>query len=428
METEQLKILCIDDSKDMLTIIVAILTKAGYLVYSAPTPALGLSIAKQLEPDLVLLDIMMPGTSGYDVCKALQQDPATSRIPVVFLSALTQPQNKVTALAAGGLDYLTKPFTKEGLLEIVRRYAVQKSLSGACQAPKAAAGPSSPIKSGFNFSDFKISVIDGFKPDAAGAKAVLALQPAEVYKLAVILAVTPARVARFIACFSGRKYFPVINPDDIKQGVLPLKFAVQNNIAAVAAGGDAALIILNHPFNFELHEMIRSLLGADFEFGITEPSNISALYKLNEEHGADSQRVPGAGGIVIEEAALNRLRTAVKSAKNEMNEPRIKYLTGKLLQVLAEEKPAEIRIEAQGACYLVKTGAPGAYEEFARFNRTTGNMVVARLKALGGMDILERSKPQAGAFGIVRSSELNRLALATEGNANGESLVLKPAV
>ncbi len=428
MDTEQLKILCIDDSKDMLLILVATLTKAGYVVYSAPTPALGLSIAKSLNPDLVLLDIMMPGTSGYDVCKALQQDPQTSRIPVVFLSALTQAQNKVSALASGGVDYLTKPFTKDTLLDMVRRYAVNKTAPGACAAPQGAAAPGAAAKGHGNFSDFKLSVIDGFKPDAAGARSVLALQPADVYKLAGILAVTPARVARFIAGFAGRKYFPVINPDDLKQGVLPLKFAVQNNIAAVAGAGEAALIVLGHPFNFELHEMIRSLLGADFEFAVTEPANISALYRLNEEHGSDSQRVPGAGGIVIEEAALNRLRTAVKSAKNEMNEPRVKYLTGKLLQVLAEEKPAEIRLEAQGACYLVKTGAPGAYEEFARFNRTTGNMVLARLKALGGMDILERSKPQAGSFGIVRSAELSRLSLATEGGAAGESLVLKPAV
>jgi type II secretory ATPase GspE/PulE/Tfp pilus assembly ATPase PilB-like protein len=269
--------------------------------------------------------------------------------------------------------------------------------------------------------------MDNFKPDAAGARAVMALQPKDVYKLAGILGITPSRVAFFIAAFCKHKYFPLINPDDIKPGVLPAKFAMQNNIAAVAAG-EATLIALGHPFNFELHEMIHNLLGADFEFCITEPSNISVLYSLAAEYGAEPQKIPGSGGTVVEESALNRLRTSAKSVKNEMNEPGIKYLTGKVLQFLAEEKGAEARIEAQGACYQVKAGAPGALRELARFNRTTGNMVVARLKALGGMDILERGKPQAGALGINRNSETYRLALATEGNAYGESLVLKPAV
>jgi DNA-binding response OmpR family regulator len=136
---------------------------------------MGLAIAKKLNPDLVLLDIMMPGISGYDVCKALQQDAATSKIPVVFLSALTQPQSKVSALAAGGLDYLTKPFTNETLLEMVRRYAVKKTAPGVCQAPQGAGILGAAVKGYGNFSDFKIKVIDSFKPDASGAKAVMAL-------------------------------------------------------------------------------------------------------------------------------------------------------------------------------------------------------------------------------------------------------------
>ena len=423
---EQIKILCIDDNKDIVDNLVVLLTRAGYLVYPASTPAIGIAIAKKLTPDLILLDIMMPEMNGYEVCKILQQDPLTSKIPVVFMSALTQPQNQVSALAAGGLDYIAKPFDMESLLDMVKRYSAKKAPAISCAVPKV---PKSLPGAGghYNFSDFKLRVMDGFKPEGAAAKAVMALQPADIYKLGAILAINPAKVARFIAEFSKRPYLPFINPDDVKAGVLPEKFAMQNNIAALDAPGDLPLLAISNPFNFELHEMIHSLMGADFAFCITEPSNISVLYRMAAEYGTDSQKIPGADTMLIEEAALNRLRAAAKSVKNEINEARIKYLTGKLLQYMAAEKPAVMRIEAGGACYLVSTGAAGALAEFARFSRMTGNMVVARLKALGGMDIIERNKPQVGAFAIIVSSENYRLALATEAGGSGESLILKPS-
>lgn len=425
MDTEPIKVLCIDDSKDIIDPLVLLLTKAGYVAYSACTPALGLSIAKKLSPDLILLDIMMPGMNGYDVCKTLQQDPATAKIPVVFLSALNQPHNKVSALAVGGMDYLTKPLDKESLLATVKRYAGKKTASA--EAPRVSVKIAATGAVLSNFTAFKLHVLDTFKPESAASKAVTALQPADVYKLSGLLGITAARVARLVAGFAKRPFFPVINPDDVKKDVLPEKFAVQNNIVAVNAPGELTLLAISNPFNFELLEMVHNLMGGDFEYGITEPSNISALYKLAQEQGADLQKVPGSGGLAIEEAALNRLRASAKSAKNEINEAPIKYLTGKLLQVLVTERIPEMRIEAKDASYTVTAGPAGAAETFCRFSRITGNMVIARLKALGGMDIVERSRPQAGAFSVVFLAENYRLALKTEVGDLGENLVLKPA-
>ncbi|MCX5786682.1 MAG: response regulator [Elusimicrobia bacterium] len=427
MAADQLTILCIDDNKDIIQTLVIMLTREGYLVYSASDPRIGIAIAKKLNPDLILLDIMMPAMSGYEVCKVFKQDARTSTIPVVFLSALNQPQNKVSALAAGGVDYLTKPFDKESLLEITKRYAGKKTAWGAYIPSQGVRSfPAAAGKGHYTFTDFKLSIIDRFKLDGAGAKAVAALQLGDIYKLAEILGITSARVARLIADFSKLPYFPVINPEDIKPGVLPVKFAMQNNIAALAAPGASTLLAISHPFDLELHELIRGIMGAEFEFGITEPSNISALYTLASPAGADIQKIPGDEGMVIEEAALNRLRAAAKGVQNEINASHLKYLTGRLLQFLAEEMTAEARIEVQGDCYLVRAGAPDALEEFTRFTLITGAMVIARLKALGGMDILERSKPQKGAFSIICRSGNCRLTLSTETADYGESLILTP--
>jgi len=425
---QHLKILCIDDNKDIIQTLVGLLTREGYLVYSATDPRQGIAIAQRSDPDLILLDIMMPGMNGYELCKVLQQGEQTSKIPVVFLSALNQPQHKVSALAAGGVDYLTKPFERDSLMEVTKRYAGKKAAWGACLKPQGLRPPPrAGAKGNYTLANFKLHVIDKFKPGSDAAKAVTALTSANIYKLAGILGITPSRVARLIAEFSNHTYFPVINPDDIKLGVLPAKFAEQNNIAVVEGRGEATLLAISQPFNLELHDMIRSILGSEFEFGITEPSNISFLYRLAQEPASDFRKVPGAEDMYIAEEAVVRLRTAAKSANNEINEPHIKYLTGKLLQFLAEEKGAQARIEAQGACYQVKAGAPNAPEDFTRLNMRTGNMVMARLKAMAGMDILERRNPQKGAFAVISRTETCRLSLATEVSENGESLVLTPS-
>ncbi len=428
MTTSQLKILCIDDTVEITQILTALLTKAGFLVHSASDPRTGIAQAKELDPDLILMDIMMPGMSGYEAARALQEDAQTAKIPIVFMSTLTQPQNKVSALAAGGMDYLIKPFDKATLLETAKRYAEKKAVWSAPVPPQAANSlPAAGAGGTYRFADFKTNVISNFKLAGAAAAGVTALLPADIYKLTGILETTPARVARLLAGFAKLPYLPVINPDDIKLGVLPVKFAMQNNIAAVETPGNRTLLAISHPFNFELHEMIRNILGSDFEFGITEPSNISVLYKMTEERDLEPQRIPGTGGMVIEGTALNRLKAAAKSVKNEINEPHVKYLTGKLLQFLAEERTAAARLEAGVDGYLVRTGAGSDLKEFTRFNRMTGNLVVARLKALGGLDILERNKRQTGAFSVLSPSENIKLSLSAEPNDYGESLVLTPA-
>ena len=83
--------------------------------------------------DLILLDIMMPGLSGYEVCEQLHADPRTHDIPIIFLSALNQTEDKVKAFTSGGVDYITKPFQIEEVLARVRThlrlYALQEQLA-----------------------------------------------------------------------------------------------------------------------------------------------------------------------------------------------------------------------------------------------------------------------------------------------------------
>lgn len=106
-------ILIVDDIQENRKVLGDMLGNADYEVLVAADGPGALDIAgKNPSPDLILLDIRMPGMDGYDVCRRLKNDPATSAIPVIFLSALQEPVDKVTAFQAG-VDYISKPFRIE---------------------------------------------------------------------------------------------------------------------------------------------------------------------------------------------------------------------------------------------------------------------------------------------------------------------------
>lgn len=115
-DTEQPTLLIVDDMPDNLRLLTTTLTQHGYSVRSAINGALALSSAQRIKPDLILLDITMPGLDGYEVCERLKADPKTSDIPIIFISALDSALDKVKAFSIGGVDYITKPFQIEEVL------------------------------------------------------------------------------------------------------------------------------------------------------------------------------------------------------------------------------------------------------------------------------------------------------------------------
>ena len=115
-------ILVVDDTPANLRLLIGILTEKGYKVRPAPTGELALSAARGMPPDLILLDIMMPGIDGYEVCKQLKLDEITKDIPVIFISAISDIVDKVKGFAVGGVDYITKPFHVEEVLARVETH------------------------------------------------------------------------------------------------------------------------------------------------------------------------------------------------------------------------------------------------------------------------------------------------------------------
>ena len=110
------RILVVDDTPTNLQLLMKLLTSHGYTVYPASDGELALEFIESTLPDLILLDIRLPGIDGYEVCRRLKADERTCSIPIIFISALESGRDKVKGFQVGAVDYITKPFQPEEVL------------------------------------------------------------------------------------------------------------------------------------------------------------------------------------------------------------------------------------------------------------------------------------------------------------------------
>jgi len=122
-------VLIVDDVPDNLSVLHDALDESGYTVLVATGGEAALQRAEQALPDIVLLDAMMPGVDGFEVARRLKASPRTAHIPIIFMTGLTETEHLVAALAAGGVDYVTKPIKPK---EVLARMGVH--MRGARQA------------------------------------------------------------------------------------------------------------------------------------------------------------------------------------------------------------------------------------------------------------------------------------------------------
>lgn len=126
-------ILIVDDTQANLRLLSQLLTRGGYRVRAVTSGARALASVEAEIPDLILLDIRMPGMDGYEVCQRLKETPQARDIPILFISALDEVQEKMKAFAAGGLDYITKPFQLEEVLARVETHLSLRRLQRTLQ-------------------------------------------------------------------------------------------------------------------------------------------------------------------------------------------------------------------------------------------------------------------------------------------------------
>ena len=171
------KILLIEDERDIQELLNYNLGREGFELTSCLDGEEGLNLAVKMKPDLILLDVMIPGMGGKEVCKRLKADPSTESIPVIFLTARSEEIDKMVGFELGADDYVTKPFSPREL--IARIKAVLKR-----------AQPESPKERPLTYGALQI---DFPRRRVAFAEAVLSLSALE-FDIFFLLASNPNRV------------------------------------------------------------------------------------------------------------------------------------------------------------------------------------------------------------------------------------------
>jgi two-component system, OmpR family, phosphate regulon response regulator PhoB len=132
-QAAQERILVVDDEPDIVALVAYHLAKTNYRVSTASNGTDALSIARQERPSLLVLDLMLPGMSGFDVLEQIRADESTRHIAVLMLTARKEEQDRIRGLSLGADDYLTKPFSPQEL--VLRVGAILRRTTGTSEAP-----------------------------------------------------------------------------------------------------------------------------------------------------------------------------------------------------------------------------------------------------------------------------------------------------
>lgn len=120
-------VLIVDDSPTVVEHVSRLLSKNGFRTSSASSAEQGIARARETRPDLILMDVVFPGMSGFQATRRINRDPLTARIPVIILSVRNMDSDRVWGLRQGAREYLTKPCRAEVLIDAVRRNVVAPS-------------------------------------------------------------------------------------------------------------------------------------------------------------------------------------------------------------------------------------------------------------------------------------------------------------
>src|SRR6201994_376575 len=127
-------LLVVDDTPETLGFLTDTLDHAGFTVLIATDGESALALVEQITPDLVLMDAVMPGMDGFETCRRLKGEKLLSHLPVIFMTGLSETEHVVQGLAAGGVDYVTKPIIVEELLARIRVHLTNARLTQSARA------------------------------------------------------------------------------------------------------------------------------------------------------------------------------------------------------------------------------------------------------------------------------------------------------
>lgn len=436
-------ILCVDDEPHVLTLIKQHLTDGGYEARTAASGSAALQMIQQEKPDLILLDIHMPGMDGYTLCAGLQENDGTAQIPIIFVTGLGGEQDRTRALAAGGVGYVQKPFSEQALLDTIRTH-LRASAQWRTLSKKGGSRTDGIQPADFaQFKDYLAEQL-GLAPEKKTA--VAKMPPAKLYALAPALGLTDQRMAHCIAVFLKLPCLDRINPEEIRLGVLPASFCKTHRVVAVRDTSGENAFVLSNPFDWELLDALKRCSGPGQppRLLITEPETIAALLGV----GASSAKAPpgkaaaptgGADGdldynLLASVVPEGEAESDLESEYEVLNPyqmakigklPPIVRLVNMVLTDAVKVGASDIHIEPQEKVVLVRYRVDGTLQDALKIPKHLQPNMLSRFKIIAGMDIAEHRKPQDGRSRLKFEDRRIDLRVSTLPTQFGEKVVIR---
>jgi DNA-binding response OmpR family regulator/DNA-binding CsgD family transcriptional regulator len=181
-------VLVVDDDPETRDMLRRALSQAGFAVATAPDGASALQAADEARPNLVVLDAVMPGLSGFEVCRELKRRPQHAHVPVIFLTGLAETEHVVEGLNAGGVDYVTKPIVLEELTARMRVHLATAQMAHSARTALDVAGRAMLATDGAGRLLWRTPQAEALLTQMTGKAAGAQIEPAELAKAVSVLA------------------------------------------------------------------------------------------------------------------------------------------------------------------------------------------------------------------------------------------------
>jgi type II secretory ATPase GspE/PulE/Tfp pilus assembly ATPase PilB-like protein/DNA-binding response OmpR family regulator len=418
--SERPLILSIDDSRDTLNLIERFLASSGYDVITADSGLMGLEMVAKARPDLILLDVMMPKVDGYQICERLQKKEETAYIPVIFVTALEEEQNKARAFSVGAVDYLVKPIKKDILVDKVRAHMKTKARWEGLHDNLRPSDTGMVLP---DFGAFKGFLVDRLDLSTEQRNNLASLSPSHIYGLSSQLGTTNAEVARYIAEFLSLPHVPYVNPEQVQLGVIPTPFCRSKSVVAVSDGSAEPAFILSNPFDWGLLENLKKSAGLSktSKLMVSDPESIELLFRSGAE--ISPQAVGSAAGAM--ETVRPTAGAAAGLPESEVNTHPMVFITNNILNKAMSARASDIHIEPKETNSVVRFRIDGDLKEVFTLKKDTGVKLISRFKVLAGLDIAEKRKPQDGAFSTIINDTHFNVRVASTSTPQGESMIMR---
>ncbi|MBP8981138.1 MAG: Flp pilus assembly complex ATPase component TadA [Syntrophobacterales bacterium] len=310
----------------------------------------------------------------------------------------------------------------------------QGTMRKDAEAPSSTPGSESRTLAA-DFGKFKRYLLERFSPPPEAADEIMKGKIAALYALAAVVGVKESDFSALVAEFLNLPHISDFNYGEVQTEALPLAFCRWNFVAPVTTKEGKIAYLLSNPFDWELIDVLRKNTPAEqpLRLAIADPLYIRALIDQISESGGDKEGSDhgkrasdqGVEEVEMPSVAMTVIEDIGPVSAADIEKRPVVHVSNNILYTAVMERASDIHIEPKDKETLVRYRIDGDLRDIFRLKRQTGAMVISRLKALAGLDIAERLKPQDGAVEVMVGKRTFKLRLATTSTPSGESLIIR---